>query len=85
MEDLQFQSCPSMDGSKLVYFKTALHRHIHEINTPQSKKFVKRKVKKGEKNGIDIPPLVLQFIAMIGAVLFSICDVHQCFDNKSIC
>ena len=55
MEDLQFHSCPSMDGSKPVYFNTALHRDVHEINTPQSKKFVKWKVKKGEKNNNDIP------------------------------
>lgn len=41
--------------SKPVYFMTALHRHVNETNTQQSKKFVKRKVKKVEKNGNDTP------------------------------
>ena len=52
MEGLQSHSCSGMD-SKAVYFMTALHRHVHETNTQQSKKFVKRKVKKVEKNGND--------------------------------
>ena len=41
--------------NKPAYFMTTLHRPIHQIDTPQNKEVVRRKGKKGEKNGTGIP------------------------------
>lgn len=56
--------------NKPVYFMTTLYRPVHETDTPQNQKFLKRKGRKFGKNGTDIPcsPRVLDHNNNMGGV-----------------
>lgn len=56
--------------NKPVYFMTTLYRPVHETDTPQNQKFLKRKGRKCGKNGTDIPcsPRVLDHSNNMGGV-----------------
>jgi len=60
-------------NSKPVYFLTTLHHPVFDDTTPDNQRIVKRKGKKGERQGIEVscPPCIRDYNQNMGGVEFS--------------